>query len=70
MDHLDKPTLNDSFPNSNDNLKINKDLNNQKHGPHYDVITPIRGGVDQARIKPNGDIKGGTTRIGKTKADW
>lgn len=64
------PDLSKSFPVSQPDLRINNDLDNQKHGPHFDVVQGIPGGTDQTRISPNGDIIGGTTNIGKNKVDW
>ncbi len=67
---MSKPDFSDFFPKVDPNLKINDDMDNRVHGPHYDVLQGIEGGVDQVRITPDGDVMGGTTRIGKTKADW
>ena len=64
------PDLRNIFPLSQPDLKINNDLGNRKHGPHYDIIQGIPGGTDQVRINPNGDIIGGTTNIGSKKIDW
>lgn len=65
-----KPTLGNSFPEGNDELKINEDLNNKKHGPHYDLMQSIQGGTDQVRINKSGQVIGGTTNIGKAKMNW
>lgn len=71
MDKLDKkPDLSQSFPNQMDDLKINNDLNNRVHGPHFDILQSIEGGADQIRVNSQGDVMGGTTNIGKIKMDW
>jgi hypothetical protein len=62
--------LSGSFPNKFDDLKINNDLDNRAHGPHFDILQSIPGGTDQIRVNSDGDILGGTTNIGKTKLDW
>lgn len=64
------PDLSKNFPFSTPDLKINNDLNNRKHGPHYDILQGIPGGTDQIRINPSGNVIGGTTNIGKNKVDW
>ena len=71
MDDFSKiPDLSNSYPNSLPDVKINNDLDNIKHGPHFDLMQSIPGGTDQTRISPDGNVIGGTTNIGKTKMDW
>lgn len=65
-----KPDLSRDFPVSAPDIKINNDLGNRAHGPHFDVVQSIEGGTDQIRVNENGDILGGTTNIGKDKLDW
>lgn len=67
---LKTPDLSNKFPFSSPDLKINNDLGNRNHGPHFDVIQGIPRGTDQIRINPLGEIIGGTTNIGKTKINW
>lgn len=69
-DFSKKPDFSSNFPNSAPDVKINNDLGNRKHGPHFDVLQGIPGGTDQVRVNENGNIIGGTTNIGKTKIDW
>jgi len=64
------PDLSKSFPNTINDVKIKDDLNNLKHGPHFDVLQSIKSGTDQIRITKDGDLLGGTTNIGKVKMDW
>jgi hypothetical protein len=67
---MSAPDLSKSFPKVDPNLKINSDLQNRAHGPHYDAIQAVEGGTDQVRISPDGDALGGTTNIGKAKISW
>lgn len=64
------PDLSSSFPEIAPDVKVSSDLDNAKHGPHYDVVQGIPGGTDQIRTNLDGDIVGGTTNIGKIKMDW
>ena len=70
MDNDRLPDLSRNFPLSVPDLKINRDLNNPVHGPHFDIVTPIPGGVDKLRIDPYGTPIGGETQIGPVKMPW
>ncbi len=69
-DFFKAPDLSKNFPKSEPSIKINNDLDNIKHGPHFDLLQSIPGGTDQVRIGPDGDVIGGTTNIGKIKMTW
>jgi hypothetical protein len=69
------------FKGAFEDLKINQDLDNKAHGPHYDIVQKINidglKGADQIRISPTGDVMGGTTNFpsgitspGPTKIHW
>lgn len=60
----------DKFPTIDSNMKIKSDLDNRKHGIHYDVLVPVSDGTDQVRVTPAGNIIEGTTNIGKVKMKW
>lgn len=64
------PDLSSFFPKNDPDLKINSDLDNRKHGPHFDVVQNIYGGTDQVRVTRDGDVIGGTTNIGKYEMNW
>jgi hypothetical protein len=64
------PDLSRNFPVTIPDLKINRDLDNRVHGPHYDVVIPIPGGVDKLRIDPAGNPIGGETQIGFVNMPW
>jgi hypothetical protein len=64
------PNFSGNFPENDPDLKISSDVDNDKHGPHFDVVQNIEGGTDQTRVSPNGDVIGGTTNIEETKIDW
>lgn len=64
------PDLTSDFPLSVPNVKINPDLDNPAHDPHYDIITGIDRGVDKLRIDPSGDLIDGETQIGPVKMPW
>ena len=53
-------------------LVIRPDLNNPKHGPHYDVTLPLPEirGAEHMRIRPDGTLIGSETCVGKAKMPW
>lgn len=65
-----KPDLRANFPGSVSDMKINMDLGNRAHGPHFDLLQAIEGGTEQVRIGIDGEVLGGTTNFGKKKIDW
>ena len=64
------PDLSPEVPRTVPDLKINSDLGHLVHGPHFDVITPVPGGVDKLRIGPTGEVIGSETQIGPIKMPW
>ena len=69
-DPFKTPDLTPNFPYSVPDLKINNDLDNLKHGPHFDIITGISGGIEKTRIDPFGNPIGGDTQIGPIRMPW
>ena len=67
---MNGPDLSGSFPLIVPDVKISSDLQNRAHGPHFDMMQSIPGGVDQVRIGPDGTILGGETNIGKAPMSW
>lgn len=67
-------------PDSSNQVEVKPDLENEKEGPHYDVIQHlpsaddldprIKGGVEKMRVSPEGEIINGETVIGKSKTRW
>jgi len=53
----------DCFPKIDEELMIKKDIDNKAHGPHFDILQKISGGVEQIRVTPDGDIIDGATNL-------
>lgn len=71
-ERLNKKTdLSRFSPKISPDISLHDDRDNSAHGsPHFDVVQAIPGGVDKARVTPQGKVIGGTTHVGPHKADW